>query len=231
MNYSLPKTFRPRSGAYFRKFAPGVDLPAEFLSDLRSIDTRLHLVWHTFKCELDSVMNEYEGRIDDPRFCIHEDYGEEVWGWVLKNPDNSPMRENVWHIWELHQHGWSHVCPVLGHDARYLQRLSYRLYLQNKIVLKYGPKKYFEMIRQGIDNTKEKEKQDLQDLNKAVMEENQWLVNAAVENLKSGRINATNPTKDIITSGSGLSNRSRITRPLTDTEGGLVLPDSWRQSA
>jgi hypothetical protein len=90
-------------------------------------------------------------------------------------------------------------------------------------------KKYFEILRQGVDTIKESEKADVQELNNAVMEENRWLLTRAMDNMASGRINATNPTKDIITSFSGQGNKSRIVRPLTDTEGGLILPEQWRK--
>lgn len=229
MSYKLPRTFRPRSNVYYRQFRPGVDLCSGFFDDLRSIDTRLHLVWHDYKTETENVMNEYTGSAEDPRFHIHEEHSREVWGWVLRNPDNSPMVENLFHIWELHQHGWSHVAPVLSSSPVYLSHLARRLYLQTSIITKYGMKKYFEMIRQGVDKMKESEKADIQDLNQAVMDENRWLLTSAMDNLASGRIDATNPTKEIITSFKGQGNKSKIVRPLTDREGGLIIPESWRK--
>lgn len=229
MSYKLPRTFRPRSNVYYRQFRPGADLCVGFFDDLKSIDDRLHLVWHDYRTETDPVMNEYLGEAEDPRFNIHEEHSREVWGWVLRRPDNSPIDENLWHIWELHQHGWSHVAPVLSSSPPYLSHLCHRLYLQTSIITKYGMKKYFEILRQGVDNTQAAEKADVQALNQAVMDENKWLLTSAMDNMASGRINATNPTKDIITSFSGQGNKSRIVRPLTDTEGGLILPEQWRK--
>lgn len=224
MDYVLPKEFRP-PGVHYRQFRPGIDLPRAFYDDIRAIGDRLYIIWHEYRCELDTVMNTYVGPEEDPRFCIHEENGEEVFGWVLKDNKDRPIPERAWHIWERHQFGFSHVCPILFSSPEYLQRLAYRLYMQTKITDKYGYKKYYEFLKAGEEELKGKEKQDALDLQAAVNEENGWLVRRAMENMERGITAPSNPQKDSIMSYGGQKNRSRIIRPLDDAEGGLVVPD------
>jgi hypothetical protein len=65
------------------------------------------------------------------------------------------------------------------------------------------------------------------DLFNEVQKENAWLVSKAMDNFAAGRTAPVSPQKDIITSFGGQKNKSRIVRPATDTEGGLILPDNW----
>ena len=222
MGYQVPKKYRPE-GVYHRKVSPGLDIPAAFLDELKAIDTRLHIVWHPFKVEFDPVMNTYEGKLDDPRFTIHCDEGtnQEVWGWVLRNPDNSPIRENLWHIWQIHQYGWSHVTSILSTDPRYLTLLARRLYLQGRFTDKYGAKAYTRNVRNMQAEEKERQKKDLEEMNMAVQQENSWLLRRAMDNLGRGVVAATRPQKDIIMSYGGQGNKSRIIRDITDKEGGI----------
>jgi len=227
-NFRLPDRSRPR-GLRFRSVSPGLDFPCGFLDDLKAIYDKLYLVFHPYRVEFQTIMNQYVGDENDPRFCIGNFESEEVWGWVLKNPDNSPIVENCWHIWELTDApGWGHVCKIQSRDPKYLGLLAKRLYLQNLVSLKYGRRTYMKGLQESQDKLQDKEKEDLKDLSNAVMEENAWLVNSAMDNLARGVVNPTNPTKDSIISYAGQSNKSRISRPLSDTEGGLVLPDRFK---
>lgn len=224
--YKLPKQHRP--GGFVKVPTPGLDLPSAFLDELKSIDQRLWVIWEPYRCEKDVVLNTYTGKLDDPRFCIHLEDGtgsQEIWGWPLRMPDNSPIPENRWHIYELTQFGWCHTSVLLSTEPAYLALLAHRLYLQARFSDKYGKMKYVKNLQEQHDEEKEKAKRDLDDLNNAVMQENSWLVKRAMENFEYGRVKPTNPTKDIIMSGPGISNKSRIIRPLTDEEGGLVTLD------
>jgi hypothetical protein len=207
------------------------------LDDLHAIDPRLVVVWQPWRTEFDNVMNEHTGSIEDPRFNIHlEDirFGrEEIWGWVLKGFKNEPIPENRWHIWQRHDHGYSHVmaiAPNLDKDvlvsslSGYLYFLARRMYLQGKFVDKYGAKKWYRMLHQKEEEKREQEKVDTNTMMDAIADENSWLIKSAADNFMSGRTAPVRPQKDIIYSGRGLNNRSKITRDATDAEGGIVLP-------
>jgi len=222
MSYRLPSRFLP-VGVKYKKVIPGIDFPAAFLDELKSIGSNLYLIFHPFKVEYDNVMNTYTGKIDDPRFNIHVDEGtnELVMGWVLRNPDNSPLKENLWHIWQVHTHGFSHVAPILSNEPRYLSLLARRLYLQGRFTDKYGAKMYTRQVQNMAVEVQEKQKKDLEEMQMAIQEENSSLLSRAIENFQRGIIKPTNPTVDKIYSYKGQGNRSRIVRPMTDKEGGI----------
>lgn len=225
MTYKLPRRHRPDTSPY-RQFRPGDDLPYGFFDDVRGIDNRLHFVWHPYQVEYENVMNIYTGKIEDPRFNIHIEYDQEVWGWVLRNPDNSPKEDGSWHIWQIHDHGWSHVCPVLSSDPNYLSTLARRLHLQGKMVDKYGKYAYAKGLTEESEERRQKRLEDLREIEDEVHKENSWLMKRAMENLSRGHINPTNPQKEQIMTYPGQSHRSRVSRPLTDEEGGLIVPGS-----
>jgi hypothetical protein len=61
-----------------------------------------------------------------------------------------------------------------------------------------------------------------QDLWKEVNKANSKLMKSAAENFASGVTAPTNPEREIIASFRGQSNKTKIVRPLTDKEGGLI---------
>ena len=185
-NY-MPKKHRP-SGGRLRVPSPGVDLPSGFLDDLHAIDSRLVVIWHPWRVEFDNVMNQYTGQAEDPRFNIHlndQEFGkEEIWGWVLRGLNNTPIPENRWHIWQAHDHGYSHVmsiAPNIDKDvlvsslSSYLYFLARRIYLQGKFVDKYGAKKWYRMLHQKEEDKRDKEKEDTETMMNAIADENAWL--------------------------------------------------------
>jgi hypothetical protein len=225
----LPQDYRPE-GVRFRDFIPGQDLPYQFYHDIKAIDYKLYFVWHPFNVMYDMIMNQYTGSMDDPRFAIEEQYGQEVWGWVTTNGKGNPIKDETWHIWRLcDPYGWAHVCNIASASPEYLNLLVKRLYLQARIQAKEGDLAYNRHVREEEEAAQEKKQQEIQDLYAAVQDENSWLVEKAAENFRAGKTSPTRPTKDIISSYKGQTNKSRIVRPITDTEGGLLLPDRWKQ--
>jgi hypothetical protein len=78
------------------------------------------------------------------------------------------------------------------------------------------------------EEIQEKKQSDAEYLNQAVQEENAWLLRRAMDNFDRGVTKPTNPEKEQIISYPGQSHRSRVSRPITDEEGGLVVPGDWR---
>jgi hypothetical protein len=76
------------------------------------------------------------------------------------------------------------------------------------------------------DEDLEARKQDAKDQQfRDIQGENKAMTRKAMENLAMGITRPTNPTKDIIASYKGQTNFTKITRPITDTEGGLITGD------
>jgi len=227
-SYTPPKRHRP-SKDRLRKMRPGLDVGCKFLDELKSIDENLYLVWHPYKVIYESLMNVYTGPTgDDQRFNIHEEYGEEVWGFPTKASRNDgPQAECKWHVWYLHQEGYYHVSVLEDTDPRYLDVLARRLYLQSVISDKYGKLAWNRMQREEQERYTQAKQAASEDLYNMVQKENSWLTQKAMDNFQAGKTAPTNPTKEIITSFSGQGNKSKIVRPISDTEGGLILPDNW----
>lgn len=222
MKLSLPKIHRPDKP--YRKCELGIDLPATFIDDLRAIDTHLYPVWHQYKTLWDSpVTNEYsEGRE------IHYAYGHLNFGFVPRNKDGAPVEEGAWHIWELcPDRGWGHVCKLESNDTGYLRIFLRRLNAQLKWHEKYGKigmNSYQKHLDELDEQQREKMMKERQEMMNAIQEENEWFLNAAKQNYLRGKVKPTNPTKSQIISYPGQSNKSRIERPITDEEGGLIVP-------
>ena len=68
---------------------------------------------------------------------------------------------------------------------------------------------------------------DRDDLMNEIGKANSGMFGRAAENMARGLTAPTAPTKEIITSFSGQTNHSKIVRPITDREGGLILPEDW----
>lgn len=218
----LPSTFRPRNSSY-REFKAGIDLPSWFVDDLKSIDSKLYIVWHPYKVIWDSVMNQYEGLLVDPRFTIHREYGEENWGFVTTNGRGAPLPDRSWHIWRLCEpHGWAHVLQIESKESGYLSLLARRLHLQGRFRDRYGDIAWNKKVRADQEQAQVDALAAKQELFDAVQDENKWLMRRAMENFERGIVKPTNPQKEIISSYAGQKNRSRIIRPLDDEDVKLV---------
>ena len=134
----LPSTLRPSNSEY-RECIAGKDLPSWFMDSLKAIDEKLFIVYHPFAMIWDDMMNQYVGELEDPRFTIHREHGEEVWGFVTTYGDGAPIPEGAWHVWRLCEpHGWAHVVRVESKEGEYLKILTDRLHLQAKFRDRYG---------------------------------------------------------------------------------------------
>lgn len=228
--YKLPRESRPNNGGYCKQLVPGIDLPRWFFDDIKAIDENFHFVWHTFTFHYEDIINQYSGTREDPRLNIREEGGLEIWGWVMKNPDGTPRQEHLWHLWRLcHDRGYAHVAPLLSTQPEYLSLLVRRLHLQARFIDQFGPKAWSRHLSKEQEDERKVEQKRKKELFGSVQEENSWLTKQAMENMNRGVTKPTNPTKDIIMSYPGQTNRSRIVRPLSDEEGGLHLPDEFSQ--
>lgn len=222
----LPHSLRP--GYSYKPCALGVDLPAEFIRDLQGIDENLFPVWHAYRMLWDNIINDYAGPIEDPRYQITRDYGELNFGFVLTNARGVPTPDGSWHIWRLcRPHGWAHVINIDSTDTAYLNLLVKRLWLQAQYNDRYGNRGYSRIMEQLDLEKRERAQQERQDMMSEISKVNSAMLSRVASNFASGRVKPTNPTKDIIVSGQGINKRSRITRPISDKEGGLILPEDF----
>lgn len=222
----LPKDCRP--DYRYRQCALGVDLPASFVHELQGLDPHLYPVWHGYRMLWDSVINAYAGELEDPRYQINRAYGELNFGYVLTNGKGMPTPDGTWHVWRLcRPHGWAHVINIDSTDPGYLNILLKRLWLQTRWNDKYGFTGYSKYLQTLDEEARERAQSERQDMMNEIGKANSAMMNRAAQNLASGKTAPTNVTKDIITSYSGQGNRSRIVRPATDTEGGLILPEGY----
>lgn len=226
--YILPNRWRP-SGLRYRKLHPGLDLPRWFIDGIRAVDSNLYFIWHPYRVLYEGMMNQYSGGIEESRYTINAHGGEEIWGYILTDNNNRPLPEEKWHCWRLCEpYGWAHVFDIKSKDPDYLKTLLNRLWLQARITEKYGFKAYARYLREEKEKEHEKQLKDEDDLFHDVQKENHWLWSKAMDEYSRGNIKPTNPEKDVIMSYKGQDKRSKITREITDGEGGLVLPDKWR---
>lgn len=219
----LPKKWRHENLRY-RKLNPGVDLPAWFVENIRAIDDNLYFVWHPHRFLYDDIMNQYTGSMEDPRFTI----GPDTWGFCPTDGDGAPLPENRWHCWRLCDTGWAHIFDVRSKEPSYLKKICDRLYVQAKLTAKYGPQAYIQYMKEEREKQQEKDLADRDQLFEDVQKENSWLMNKAMENFKSGVTAPTNPTRDSIYSYPGQVKRSKGVVPISDEEGGLILPDELK---
>ncbi len=217
----LPSTLRP-SNSNYRECKPGKDLPSWFMDSLKSIDEKLYIVYHPFATIWDDMMNQYEGELEDPRFSIHREHGEEVWGFVTTDGDGAPIPECAWHVWRLcDPHGWAHVVRVESKEGEYLELLTNRLHTQARFRDRYGSIAWNRQARDEQEDAQEKAQDAHQEMFEAVQEENSWLTRNARDNMSRGITAPTNPQKETITSYAGQGHRSRLSRPLEDADVGL----------
>jgi hypothetical protein len=186
-------------------------------------------VFHPYKVLYDSIINEYSGELEDPRFQVAPQYGELNFGFVLTNGKGDPTPDGEWHIWRLcRPHGWAHVINVADRQDRvYLDLLCKRLWLQAKYSDKYGHTGYSKMLEELDQKNREKAQQDKQDMFDDISAANSTMLNRIKDNMLRGHIAATNPVKETISSFAGQKNRSRLVTPLDDKSGGLILPPGF----
>jgi hypothetical protein len=205
---------------------PGIDLPAGFVEDIKTIDNGLHFVYHPYRIQYDDITNRYYGPLENPRWVIGEQYGKEVWGWVLTDNEGCPIVDESWHIWSLTKdYGWSHVSNIASTEPEHLFRIVNRLGREKLYRAKFGAMKWNQKLREDLDAFEQKKLNERHNLFADVQSANKTAMKTVMENLERGIVNPTRPTKDIITSYGGQSNRSRITREITDREGGLIVPE------
>lgn len=220
----LPKNHRPDFP--YRKCVLGIDVPREFYDELRQIDENFYLVFHAYRVLWDSIINSDVGELEDPRYQIHYKYGELNFGFVLTDGEGRPIEDGSWHIWRLcDPYGWAHIVKLESRDPDYLKLIVDRLNLQACWTNKYGFRSYNKLLDNVEQSHREQLKKDREELFNAVHTENKWLLDKAADNMLSGKVNPTNPTRDQVISYPGQANRSRIVRPLDDHEGGLYLPE------
>lgn len=201
----------------------GLDFPSNIIDDMKAIDDQLYLIWHPYRVMWDDIMNEYVGQLDDPRNFINFDYGETNFGFVLTDGQGRPKECNTWHIWRFNpDHGWAHVIKLESTDPEYLNLVLKRLYTYRCFTQKYGFKEYNDLLTE----LKEEEQQKMLDQHEQYhtdwMKENNWLVRKAAENMMRGKFLPTNPSKEIITSFKGQTNRSKLIVPIGEKEGGII---------
>ena len=217
----LPTTLRPSNSSY-RECKAGKDLPSWFMYDLKSIDEKLHIVYHPFATIWDDMMNQYEGELEDPRFTIHREHGEEVWGFVTTNGRGEPTPEGAWHVWRLCEpHGWAHVVRIDDKAEHYLRLLVNRLHTQATFRDRYGDIAWNRNTRDEDETAQLKAQAAKQEVFEAVQDENAWLTKNAMENFQRGVVAPSNPKMEKIVSYAGQKNKSRTSRPLEDADVGL----------
>lgn len=223
----LPSVLRSQTKARPLRTGVGGDLPRWFYDDIKSIDPNLYFVYHDWVVIYDNIMNAYD---NEERFPIQEYWGRECFGFPLKSREHDgPKPEDKWHLWRLcWPYGWAHVTSVEAKQEEYLVLLTRRLYKQAIVSDRYGQKEYAKMTLKEQSDAQAKAQADADSLYEDVQKENSWLVNSAMENFKSGKTAPSNPEKDVIMSYPGQKNRTKIVRPIHDTEGGLYLPDEWK---
>lgn len=222
MKAKLPKNTIPNCS--YRMFEPGFDLPSWFYYGLKAIDNDFHIVWSPYRTLYEDFINQYEGSIDDPRYYINSDYNRLSFGFVLTDNIGNPLPDNSWRVWRWCEpvRAYAHILKIDDDHDYYLRLILKRLYLQAKYTDRYGHRAWNRKLEEEQNETAEIRKKDQENLQHAMMEENSWLVKRAGENLLSGKVAPTNPTVEKITSYPGQTNRTKIERPLTDDEAGLV---------
>jgi hypothetical protein len=192
------------------------------MDDLKSIDEKLYIVFHPFATIWDDMMNQYEGELEDPRFSIHREHGEEVWGFVTTDGDGAPIPEGAWHLWRLCEpHGWAHVVRVEDKSEEYLRLMINRLHIQSRFRDRYGDIAWNRNTRTEDEEAQIKAQDAKQEMFEAVQEENSWLTRNARDNMARGKTAPTNPTIEKVMSFPGQKKHTATSRPLEDVDVGL----------
>jgi hypothetical protein len=192
------------------------------MDNLKSIDEKLYIVYHPFAMIWDDMMNQYTGKLEDPRFTIHREHGEECWGFVTTDGDGAPIPEGAWHVWRLCEpHGWAHVVRIDSKNGQYLRNMVERLHIQARFRDRYGDiawNRHMDMEQQLAQQAKQKTSDEGFE---AVQEENAWLTRNARDNMARGITAPTNPTVEKVISYPGQKNKTATSRPLDDSDVGL----------
>jgi len=210
-------------GGYSRTVTPGIEFPAWFIQSIKEIDRNLHFVWHAYDSLTENPINEYAGRLDDPRFTIHEQFGQVVFGYLPTNRFGEPLPKNEWHIWWKREGmGWFHVMPIFSLSEPYLKLVADRLHTQAKAMDRAKARHYVrDLLQAEADEVLrvkiKKDADNFKDQNKS----NKRLIQTAMENLSRGKILPTNPSKQSIISYPGQKNRGGLIVPVSEREGGL----------
>lgn len=244
MQYIINIPKEGRSGSPLRPCFRGLSLPSTFLDQIKSIDKDIYPIWHPFRVIWDDFMNSYYGSPDDPRFTIGEFSGfegQEIWGFPLKGIKDTPIDAGAWHLWRFSRPAgaWNHLIkldsnpvPETGEkqdlpcphpDPDYLQQVVNRLYIQASYRDQYGDLAWNKKLREDEQEEKIKAQKKQQEEFSDVQKANKGLLKTAMENMERGIVNPTNPVKEIITSYSGQKNHTKIVRPITDKEGGIII--------
>lgn len=228
MRLKLPECGLP-IGVRYKQCELGVDLSSQFIHDLRSLDEYLYPIWHPYRILWDDLVNDYQGELMDPRYDIGVNSsrcGELVMGHILTNGQDIPTPDGNWHLWRWSEpaRSWAHVIAIESSDPTYQRLLVKRLWLQATYNDKYGNYGYQKMMEQADLDQREKIQNEKSDLMNEIGKANSGMMARVRDNFEHGRTKPTCPTKESIMSAPGLSNKSRMSRPLSDTEGGLVLP-------
>ena len=231
MKLRLPEKGLP-VGMPYKVCEMGVDLPAQFLFDLRSLDDQLFVIYHPYQILWDDMVNDYQGDIEDPRYHIGVNSGRAgqlVMGHVLTDGQDNPVSDGNWHVWRWCEpaKAWAHVIPIESKDPDYQRLLIHRLWLQATYNDKYGNRGYQKMMEEADQAGREKIQAEKADLMNEISKANSSMMARVRDNFESGRTQATAPQKETITSYAGQGNRSKMVRPATDREGGIVLPESY----
>ena len=231
MKLRLPEKGLP-VGMPYKVCEMGVDLPAQFLFDLRSLDDALYVIYHPYQILWDDMVNDYQGEMLDPRYHIGVNSGrcgELVMGHVLTDGQDNPVPEGKWHVWRWCEpaNAWAHVIAIESKDPDYQRLLVHRMWLQATYNDKYGNRGYQKMMEEADQAGREKIQAEKADLMNEISKANSSMMARVRDNFESGRTQATAPQKETITSYAGQGNRSKMVRPATDREGGIVLPESY----
>ena len=219
----LESRMRPR-GINYRRFAPGLDLPSWFYYGLKAVDNDFHLVYHPYEVMWETIINQYEGELEDPRLTIHRQFGEMVFGHVFTHGITGvPTPDHSWHIWRYcDPHGWAHILKIESGHGHYLKLALNRIYLQGRFTDRYGARAWTHKLGDDEDARTVKMQDDKEEIFQAVNDENSWLLDKAADNFSRGFTQPTNPQKEMIFSTPGVMKRTKTSRPLSDEEGGLV---------
>jgi len=218
----------------------GLDVPSVFFDNLRGIDENLYLVWHQYQVLWDNFINQDEGMIEDPRYRINVDHGHLNFGHVLINRHGAPLLEQTeydkewrpncygaWHVWRLCKPAaaWAHILRLESTEGDYLSLVASRLNAQARWSDRYGAKSYNRLLETMKEDEREQMMKDKSEMMQAFQTENRWMLKKAADNFASGVSRPTNPQREIITSFSNQSNKSKIVRPATDKELNIWTPD------
>lgn len=227
----LPERGRPLNVRY-RECELGLDLPAQFMYDLRGIDDNFYPIFHPYRILWDDMVNEYVGELADPRYSITENsyrLGELVMGHVLSNGKGEPTPDGHWHIWRWCEpaRAWAHIINIDCKDPLYLNLLVKRIYLQAIYNDRYGHRGYQKLLEQAEIDKREAMQSERQTMMDEISKTNSAMMARVRDNFERGITAPTRPTKETIMSGGGLTSAKKLVRPLDDREGGLILPDGF----